>query len=763
MAQSAAPCATYDFRASMLKEHPELLDIEAQLEKDINSFYKLNKGDLSRFRKTADTGDVWYDIPVVVHVIHDYGTEMVADNAVYNMIAEMNKFYSLQNNVSSVIDPFKPYIGDAHIRFHLATKDPLGNPTKGITHRFSYLTYRGDDQAKFDQWNPASYLNLWSESVIGRGQKGGIVLAYSSFPSMGAVRPYWDGVMSRADALGDGNPNATNSGGTMDHEVGHYFNLAHTFGAASGVGTNKSGSCVDDDGVDDTPPTQGHLSTCSLYDTVCAKNYFKLYPDVKGHDSLANYPDTANEQNIMNYASCTNMFTKGQVARMHAALNSEVGKRDSLWTPINLSRTGALAPMPDLKPIPDFAVKNKNESAHSYFACPGDGSTAGTTLNFISKSWGDTVIQVDWSFTNGASTPTSSASVSATAINNVNSKVSNTFSETGWASVTLAATGNNSGTTTTTFDRVVYVTEKSGTPADGYFMDFNTSDTAKWPIFNYYGNEFRWKIADVGTYDNNSIQYTGYDIRGFGRTTGSPMGDYDDFFSLPMDLTSFGGGNCHLNYFYSGASRSSNTYDINDQMEIAYSIDRGNTWKKLDTMRKGRLINRGAVYNEYTPTQPNDWSPMSLSIPSEARTAYTVFRFRYMPSLSLVYDEVAGANVISIAAGSYSTSNNFFMDRIHFSSIPAATGNLNMASIDVAVVPNPTSGDAYVVINDAANVTARIIVTDVTGKQVYAAEEKITGKQTGIRIPQEAIAVKGMYMVQAITGNQSRTLKLVSY
>ena len=38
-----------------------------------------------------------------------------------------------------------------------------------------------------------------------------------------------------------------------------------------------------------------------------------------------------NVQNIMDYANCAHMFTEGQKQRVHAALNSMAGNRESLW------------------------------------------------------------------------------------------------------------------------------------------------------------------------------------------------------------------------------------------------------------------------------------------------------------------------------------------------------------------------------------------------------------------------------------------------
>jgi hypothetical protein len=149
---------------------------------------------------------------------------------------------------------------------------------------------------------------------------------------------------------------------------------------------------------------------------------------------------------------------------------------------------------------------------------------------------------------------------------------------------------------------------------------------------------------------------------------------------------------------------------------------------------------------------------MSISIPAAARTPYSVFRFRYYPSVTLGFD-----GLIDIGKGSYSSGNNFYLDRINFSAIPATVNTIMKENLDVAVVPNPTSGDAYVIVRDADYATAKIVIMDITGKTVYTVSQQLTGKETSIEIPHAMISVKGMYMVQTVTGNQVNTQKLVVY
>ncbi len=93
----------------------------------------------------------------------------------------------------------------------------------------------------------------------------------------------------------------------------------------------------------------------------------------------------------------------------------------------------------------------------------------------------------------------------------------------------------------------------------------------------------------------------------------------------------------------------------------------------------------------------------------------------------------------------FSSGNNFYLDNVKVTSWPVGVGNVSLKDAAIAVVPNPTSGDAYVVLKDADNTVAHIIVTDITGKVVYTTSQQVTGNEAYIQIPHSAISVKGMY------------------
>jgi len=737
------PCGTDEVMRQMRIEHPEIVKLEAEMEKQIQA--GMRKIDLTRAAKTTsvdqtDNEDFWYDIPIVVHIVHDYNTysttsytgDFIPDDFIYNSVKQWNIVYAKQNpDTADVIPPFRKWIGNAHIRLHLATVDPNGKPTKGITRRRSYLTYSGGEQAKFDDWSPINYVNIWFINKMSSGNQS--AAAYALYPSAGASSPQSDGIIALAGYMNNGSK-------TINHEMGHVMNLSHVWGD-----TNNPNVECGDDNVDDTPPTKGHnttgCTTTSLYDTTCSTNYFKVYTDAAGHIEVVNYPDTNNSQNIMDYTYCDKMFTKGQARRMHIALNSDVAGRKNLWDSSNLVSTGALVTTPDLKPTPDFSITNVTGSTYlnknANFVFPGKD------VKFTNFSYNDTVTAVNWKFENGSTSVTNSSTTNFT----------QAFTDAGWWNLTMTATGNHSGDSSVEWDKAFFVANSTGTNAVGYLQEFNPDgDRDKWPMFNYYNNEFKWDLADVGVWDNHCLKYNGFDERVTATAiprTGMPKGDFDDFYSVPMDLTPFAGGPCNLGFYFTGASRSSSSASITDTLYIDYTINKGTSWVSLAKVAKGELCNMGAMSTAYTPTSILDWKPKTIAIPAAGITNYTTFRFRYMPGVA--------------ANGFVSSGNNFYMDRISVSPWGAEASHVNMNATSVAIVPNPTHGDAYVIVNDAFNTSAQITVTDITGKVMYTATEPIKGTQARIIVPASAISVSGMYLVQTLTGNQVNTQKLVVY
>jgi hypothetical protein len=251
-------------------------------------------------RRPGALRDTVVAIPVVVHVVWNRPEQNISDEQVASQIAALNADYRARNtDRDRVPEVWKDLVGDAKVQFALATVDPAGEPTTGITRTRTPVTaFDTDDAVKAattggaDAWSTDRYLNLWCCPL------GGGLLGYAQFP--GGPAPT-DGVVILHSAFGTtGTAAAPFDGGrTATHEVGHWLNLRHIWG-------DDGDGCSGSDVVDDTPNQAG-------------PNYgVPTFP----HVSCDNGPNGDMFMNYMDYTddAAMVMFTAGQVTRMDACL-----------------------------------------------------------------------------------------------------------------------------------------------------------------------------------------------------------------------------------------------------------------------------------------------------------------------------------------------------------------------------------------------------------------------------------------------------------
>ncbi|HEV3470930.1 MAG TPA: M43 family zinc metalloprotease, partial [Pyrinomonadaceae bacterium] len=248
-------------------------------------------------------------IPVVVHVVWNAAEENVSDAQIRSQIDVLNRDFRMRNtDIGTVPAPFQPLRADAEVEFFLATTDPAGATTTGITRRNTTVTaFSSDDAIKFnsrggtDAWPANRYLNLWvgplSGGLLGYAQfpggpanTDGVVIAFHAFGTTGTARPPF------------------HLGRTATHEVGHWLNCFHIWGDD---GTGCSGS----DFVDDTPNQAGPNTGTPTFPRVTCSNG-------PNGDMFMNYMDYVDDSAMV-------MFSRGQVTRMRACLD---GPRSSFLT-----------------------------------------------------------------------------------------------------------------------------------------------------------------------------------------------------------------------------------------------------------------------------------------------------------------------------------------------------------------------------------------------------------------------------------------------
>ena len=73
-------------------------------------------------------------IPLVAHVVYNDESANISDDQIESQITVLNQDFAATNpNTSNVPDVWAGFVWDTNIRFALASEDPDGNSTTGIT------------------------------------------------------------------------------------------------------------------------------------------------------------------------------------------------------------------------------------------------------------------------------------------------------------------------------------------------------------------------------------------------------------------------------------------------------------------------------------------------------------------------------------------------------------------------------------------------------------------------------------------------------
>jgi len=288
-------------------------ELQAKFEIELQ---KLNDKQLLGMRD-ANVTNATIRIPVAVH-FPSAGSASEAQKTCLRRLAQnqvniLNADYNATNaDISNWYDNASSFypgvnVGNMDVQFILATLNhPAGTGLSdgdlAVTFGSDYLGGNESDAT----WN--GYMNLIVKNISALGYSllggspnntsmNGVVIDNNAFGSVMSTSPTT--CTGPSPGYAPGAP--YNKGRTLTHELGHYFNLNHTF-----VGCTNTSCTTQGDRVCDTPPSNQEVYGCpSPGSTVkCSTNTLTM-----------NYMDYTDD-------ACMYMFTAGQATRMLAWYNT---------------------------------------------------------------------------------------------------------------------------------------------------------------------------------------------------------------------------------------------------------------------------------------------------------------------------------------------------------------------------------------------------------------------------------------------------------
>lgn len=564
-------CGADEMRITTLQQLPDVAKAIIKRDEALENFTKKFVSDF--YNKNVSTAI--YTIPVVFHVIHNYGFENISDAQILDGLDILNKTFRKQlSDTASIVADFKPLHADCDIEFKLAQLDPDGNCTKGINRIASPLTAIGDHSVKsLIHWPPNKYLNIYIVANAA-GLAGHCV-----WPSDADTIPLWDGIVVGYNYIGSiGASNYTTSV-ALAHECGHYLNLQHIWGGNNVPNfyyypcADPNKDCNIDDLVSDTPPTIG-WQTCNLSGASCGNT-------------------VDNVQNTMDYSYCNRMFTYGQKARMQACLNDTIAHRNNLWQTSNLIATGVLNYTP--------TVCAASFTSNKTVICK---AVPNNTVVFTNTSFTDTTASVEWSFPGGS--PATSAIKNPTV----------TYTTAGKYDVILKAFN---ATDTAVITKINYITVLPTTGGTAYpfaegFETLTGFDGPDW-FKNSMDTINKWALTTTASYSGSkSVMLANFN---------NQESTKDELYSPIISLN--GASAMNISFKYAFAQKdTSNT----DKLQLYISNGCGSSWLQRLSLTGAALATVAPTTSAFTPTAANEWKQGSATILSSYLSSG--FRFKFV-------------------------------------------------------------------------------------------------------------------------------------